>query len=55
MSNRKFFYGDMVVLKSKVHYPRHRTQRNYIRSPDRPWAYQLEEYSELQSRVFMWG
>ena len=23
MSNRKFFYGDMVVLKSKVHYPRH--------------------------------
>jgi len=23
MANRKFFYGDMVVLKSKVHYPRH--------------------------------
>jgi len=23
MANRKFFYGDMVVLKSIVHYPRH--------------------------------
>ena len=23
MSKRKFVYGDMVVLKSKVHYPRH--------------------------------